>query len=278
MGKPLILIDLDKTLIDENFKLTEPAALSQIQKMQKAGWTIGLNSDRPSPTLFSYRRQFRMNGPVVAEMGNAVFGADSSVLFENDNIARTIDELLQKFILKIRQQFSGVIIVIGDTPAILASFKHGFSASAEVFLIINGLRRFSFGFNTRRRSNVHFEIEPDLLKEASAIAIQLFREIFAKNPKAIVNYDEYGSCILHLPDAGKDHGVDILRTHEQYAPITIIGDSRADYTGDKSIVHCAVANAEESYKTVCQFVAKKTYSAGVQECLEWIEQIVPIKK
>lgn len=47
----LLLIDLDKTLIDKNYKINDDRINSEIRRLQAGGWQIGLSSDTPLVTL-----------------------------------------------------------------------------------------------------------------------------------------------------------------------------------------------------------------------------------
>ena len=65
----------------------------------------------------------------------------------------------------------------------------------------------------------------------------------------------------------------LITMYIAYKKIFMIGDSVLDNCGhDPRIIHLAVGNAEAKYKQICKFVAKGEVTAGVAECLEWIEK------
>lgn len=275
MAIPLILLDVDKTMIDQNFRLTDSEVLLQIKKMIEAGWQIGLNSDRPFLQLSAFRRQWRLNGPLICEMGNAVYSAaDERPLFEDDFLRRQFNELFLEVIAEIREKYPKVTILIGDIPEILSLLDSIPSAKPESYILVSGQRRFSFGLNVRMKISGRLIPEKALLKRTAEISVRLFSEIFRHAARAIIDYNDYGSCILHSPRANKAKGFAVLKNHCVYSAVVVIGDSQADYISDPGVVHCGVANAEDAFKRECCFVASQTFSAGVRECLDWVEQTI----
>lgn len=65
----LVLIDLDKTLIDTNYQPNDGRINSEIKRLQNGGWQLGLSSDTPLLTLQRWSDIFGMSGPIIAERG-----------------------------------------------------------------------------------------------------------------------------------------------------------------------------------------------------------------
>ena len=74
MNGPLILLDVDETLVDVNYKLTCPDREWHValRRAEKRGAIIGLNSDSAYDTLQKRAAAYGIQGPIVAERGALV--------------------------------------------------------------------------------------------------------------------------------------------------------------------------------------------------------------
>lgn len=63
------MIDIDGTLINNSYAITDEHIYDAIQDAQKEGWTLGLSSDTPHETMQGWHKEFGMNGPIIAEKG-----------------------------------------------------------------------------------------------------------------------------------------------------------------------------------------------------------------
>jgi len=72
MGAKMILLDLDKTILDINMQITDLRIIEEIARLQADGWRIGLNSDRHFNSVMHFQRILQTNGPIIAEKGNIV--------------------------------------------------------------------------------------------------------------------------------------------------------------------------------------------------------------
>src|SRR5688500_7089748 len=67
------LFDIDGTLIDTRYEVTDDDIYTVIQEAQEAGWTIGLSSDTPHATMLERAVQFDIkDDPLIAEKGGLV--------------------------------------------------------------------------------------------------------------------------------------------------------------------------------------------------------------
>src|SRR3989338_11517160 len=71
MNSPLILLDVDETLVDIDYKLTCPASEwhAALRRAEARGAIIGLNSDSAYDTLQKRAVAYGIGGPVVAGRG-----------------------------------------------------------------------------------------------------------------------------------------------------------------------------------------------------------------
>jgi hypothetical protein len=82
VSKRLALFDLDGTLINESYQVTDDGIYQAIQQAQDAGWRVGLSSDTPYEPLAAWRDKFGMNGPIIAENGAVVELTSGELLFD----------------------------------------------------------------------------------------------------------------------------------------------------------------------------------------------------
>lgn len=61
------MIDIDGTLINKHYAITDDQIYGAIQDVQNEGWTIVLSSDSPHETMQEWHRDFGMNGPIITE-------------------------------------------------------------------------------------------------------------------------------------------------------------------------------------------------------------------
>jgi hydroxymethylpyrimidine pyrophosphatase-like HAD family hydrolase len=279
----LVLLDVDKTIIDEKYRLPVPRSqfVAAIARAQDAGIIVGLNSDSALPTVLSWAQEWGIKGPLLAEQ---------SVLHLQDEDGKTLptQELCAIF-RNVRDAFVRKLIghdgpngrfltVVGDVNSIIGhmpSYTVG-AEETQTLVAVNGLRQFSLSFFVRQRVNGRWS-EPDdeitriSLERVSGILCAVGERFNALWPSvSLVPDTHYGICIAHHKDTHKRTPVIRLLNMRSYDHVYMVGDSDSDYLNSARVTQCAVGNASESYKRSCQMVATKAMAAGVMELLEKI--------
>lgn len=264
--KGLVLIDLDKTLIDEEYRLTTRHIRGAIAIMQKAGWHIGLNSDTPFLPLQEWHNSSRfeslgMNGPIIAEKGALVQFTDGTkiVLSKSEDIMMQTKEMLVKNFISVPEN----TLFIGDATEFvrLGCWITGYS---NVLIALNNLRQYSLSFFVRGIRNRYKELVKDT---------DLFRKIIGQIqpliPKELVQVqsEEYCIFLLHPQDCSKTQAVAEIIKKESYDRVIMIGDSINDFIGIPNVDTMAVGNAQQALKNVATYVAKNDYAGGVGEII-----------
>ena len=269
----LVLIDLDKTLIDSNYKLTVSEEKFQriVKKLDDRKILVGLCSDSAIPSLVQWAKRLGIKGPLIAERGAVVFDQESKT--KKIVSPRETDWLLDfrsAFIDESLQAFPKATFVIGDAVDIVQN-KKLFSATIDQLLIINGLRIASFSIYTRHfsgRSSL-MQMDTNLLNKVSSLALKLLPSFdkskmdlfWDKNP-------DYGLLIIHSKTSAKSNGIRFAKRHLNLQKITMIGDDMSDYVNLPYVSQFAVRNATANYKKKCNFVATKNFTEGVIESIE----------
>lgn len=277
-AKGLVLIDLDKTIIDRNYQITDPKVILTLVSMQKDGWVVGLNSDTAFDTLKGWANKLQLTGPLVCELGNAVHQSQlhPNHLWYNAKAKAVFTKILNQLVVTIREVTPpGVHLAIHFEETIEALRKmsqpHGLDVlPQEMWVLVNPLRYFSLGLYVRTVTNKSCIFDQPAA-EMLAMIVKMV-EAMSQTPLLIDHNPEYGIFIAHLPQAAKsqaNQAIHLMVSDSQ--PIYMIGDSTSDDLHDLDIKQLAVGNAKTEYKKVCSFIADADYSSGVIECLEWIQ-------
>jgi hypothetical protein len=81
---------------------------------------------------------------------------------------------------------------------------------------------------------------------------------------------KYDIAISNAIGSDKTLGYRALHSYYPEARFFMIGDGTMDIINDPSVTLCAVGNAVPELKTRATFVAEHNYTAGLEECLNWI--------
>lgn len=272
--KKLILIDLDKTLIDRNYQLT--ASRGEVAKTIRAldRCVLGVSSDSAIETIGGYTGGLGISFPIVAENGAIVVISKDKTIFTR--------KASSFFVATRRVLAEGLfdertVIIIGDVNAFsrfLIGSKQDFGATDRIVLI-NGYRKASLSLYCLAKVNGVWNLDKRFLDFVVGKYKGLLRKIFpllSDNVVYDINY-EYGICIARLKGVQKSLAVPVLVKSFKGYQIFAIGDSMGDFYDNPKVIQCAVANASEEYKKKCHLITKKSYTAGVLELLKAISSI-----
>ena len=274
MGAKIILLDLDKTVLDVNMQITDPKVINEIARLQAGGWTIGINSDRHLSSIMHFQKLLQTKGPIIAEKGNIVYPTPNDLFSFSDPAKQAQFILLyMKFINSLRRDHPKILVTSGDTMSWLRILDLLEEPQPKPVVIVNGERQYSFAFYAKMLDSSGLNGHIELLVELSERAIEFFREILKVEPVVDVNSHEYSSCILHHPDSSKTQGTKILKDLVATDFLAIIGDSDSDIIDQPGVIHTAVANATENLKAHSEFVSQAELATGAIECLQFIEQL-----
>lgn len=266
----LFLIDLDKTLTDATYEITDSHITAEIARVQSLGWTLGLSSDTAPLPLLRWQRKLGLNGPILAEKGAIAVLPDGREII-------AAPESAEDFFSQLR------LSLIAQLTTMRLNFIHGdvtqFIRNRPILkemvdprlVLVQAYRRFSLNFYGKRiSSNGQLEIDNKLTTQIKDILSNLV----GKNPPFELEEDfnpEYGICILAAKTVNKRQGTLMLLRELGYKQIGIIGDSMADFVGEDIAYHYAVGNAKEKYKEKADYVASSQYTTGVVEILGHIK-------
>lgn len=268
----LVLLDLDNTLIDGEYRLNVPENefRSVVQELADKDVCVGLCSDSAVITLRQWADRLGLTGPIVAERGAVIWDSvkQTEHIIELSKTAWFRD-FRESFISAIMRNFIGSTLMIGDATKFVKDPCMNAALTQQIFAV-NGFRAASFSFFACRPKEDHSMLEPDpeLLKHSSALAEEILMAYGKK--KEDLFWDEnspYGILILHAQTTEKWRGISTLI--DQLAPeqTFMVGDGISDFLNLPNVAQYAVGNADPSYKAKATFIAEQSLTKGVIECL-----------
>lgn len=279
MKKRLVMIDLDKTLIDRNYQVSVPngeqLVAMAVQACRDQGIEVGLASDTALVNLQEWAVRFGMGGPLIGEFGACVGLSSGEILSTDERSVEIFSNLRQLLTKHLLADHSLGTILIGDNVALIREFGENSRSPLPRFLsgrmvLISGLRKCSISFYARRVREGQLLQDEQLLEGAINIVKHEIGELGLDPEKDFAFYDnpEYGICIVHLRETNKQLGFIKLMNSGDYEPtMAMIGDSMGDFIDHPKVVQCCVSNAPDVYQQCCQHIATQPMTAGVIELL-----------
>ncbi|TAN58745.1 hypothetical protein EPN15_00180 [Patescibacteria group bacterium] len=268
----LVLLDLDNTLIDANYNLTAPKdeLCAVVRELASRDIHIGLCSDSAVITLRQWTERLGLTGPIVAERGAVLWDAvEQTEEVLEISITGWFRELRELFIREIMRDSPEATIILGDATRIVKDRIFSAALTTHVFAV-NGFRTSSFSFFACRLEQNRPSLIPDakLLANASRIVAKIVGSLGRnKNDLFWDENPKYGILIIHALSTEKWRGVSTLIDRLKPEQTVMIGDSMSDFLGLPHVAQYAVGNADPLYKDKSAFVAERSLTEGVIECL-----------
>jgi len=265
----LVLIDLDNTLIDFNYRLTVPKEIfcEEVRELSNQDVCLGLCSDSAVITLRYWADYLAIKGPIVAERGAVIWTLPQGEKIMNPGETNWLREFRDYFVTAVTRNFPDSTVMIGDATRIVKEGCIGAPFMQKIF-VINSFRVASFSFFACKFRSV-LEPDPELLKQASTVVSKTLAK-YGKNKKGLF-WDENplsGVLIVHVSTTGKGMGVSELVNQLKPEQTVMIGDSMSDFLDLPYVTQYAVGNASLDYKSRASFVASRPLTEGVIECLQ----------
>lgn len=269
----IVLLDLDGTLIDQEYKLTESeeSIRAVIDRIQSRNTLVGLNSDTPLLPLRLWARRFGLKGPLIAEKGQVLALSPTEEPLLEIRMKNYFDQLRQKVILTALEKFEAAFVGVGDVTEFIREGGHVYGVD-RCAILINGYRECSFSGYALGRDGSRLVKDPEIFDQFCDFVLSLVTKDLGRLDAPDRNPD-YGILILHEKGASKSIGVrrliGILETDIEYV---MIGDGDSDIIDtDHPIRLCAVGNASPRLKETAResggIIASGAFTKGVLEIL-----------
>lgn len=276
MQGPLVLFDLDETIIDTTYRTTvhETRLREVVQRAQRAGFILGLNSDSPIGVLRRHATQYGFSGPIIAERGALYAPTLEGDVVDVTDLGETFVTLRHRMVDALaRAPLSRVgAVLLGDVRDWVNHLPPAPDTASPDVVLVNSLRARSFGLWVRRYD--HREGKWRISAEATKPVLDLLADVghgvFGRE------WDEldrdlnpaYGLCILHHKATRKNVATGRLLEGQKHRKVYMVGDSINDHLPGLPVIHCAVGNASEAYKSLSAHVSGSPRTEGVIEILE----------
>lgn len=255
-----LFLDLDMTLIDQSYQITDSAIFTKIRKLQGEGWQIGLNSNTPLEPLLVWMEYFGMKGPVIAEKGAVTYDGGNA-MFDN-----RLAELMQGYREAIRRhlEIANIQWLSGNPVDIIRENKFD-KLQPGPLVLLNTTRRCSLDFYIREvTSSGNITVNPQ-------ITMNIVGELRKTYPQ-IDDFDEdlnheRGAFLVMRRGQAKRMGTKFFMENRGLTQVGIIGDSMNDFLGEDIAVHYAVSNAKEDFKDRASFVSRFPMTKGCLDIL-----------
>lgn len=256
----VLFFDLDKTLLDKNYQITDIKVIDSMKKMQNEGWILGLNSDTPLQALKIWSERFGLNGPIIAERGGVVMFNGKS--YYDDNLQKVFEKSKFK-IIETAKNLPNSFIWEGDQIDLIRRGEKLPEAALSTAILVNNLRLTSTSFHIRK---VEFDGRLTNNREIYETTVKKLRCSYPEIPNLMIDENpEYGIVILSSSKINKRAGTKSIMELASWNQIGMVGDSDSDFIGHDIAVQYAVANSTNDYKQKADYLAKSSYSTGVKE-------------
>lgn len=264
------LIDLDGTIIDNDYEITCSHFTETVKMAQRLGWRVGLSSDTPYEAMCERRDEFSMNGPIIAEKGAVVEDFDGTLHFDS-----SISDEYASSKAAIREYFfsEGVTLWEGNPVAAIRT-RMQIGNDGEVVALLSNERRCSLAVFLRRASETGLELGngEDLMQQH----IGQIRELYPTEHSIFEDLNtDYGLLIVSDARANKRVGTQKLQQLSGIGRIAMIGNSAADYVGSDIAAHYAVQDATPEFSALADYTASHPLTRGVTEILS---ELVSLKQ
>lgn len=254
------MIDIDGTLINANYHVTDDRIMHAVHSAQNDGWQIGLSSDTPYGSMKEWHRQFGMNGPIISEKGAFVKYDEHAV-----TTAKTPFDFIALRDLFLEQIKQADTVIYRGEPVQLLKSEQRIGEPGETVILSNEFREHSIGYFVRAVD------EDGVLRIDEQKTLEYADQIRSLYPEDI-EFDEdlnhsHGLMIVSHKDMHKRTGTLELSRVMGIGKIAMIGNSIADYVGDDIAVHLAVGDATPEYKNVADYVESGSATSGVVQAL-----------
>jgi len=277
MGKKyLIVMDIDGTLVDSNYRSTSPTIYSVIEQMQEEGHIFVLNSNRSLEDILEIANHFHIKGPVIGENGCFIYNQETeeTTVLIPDQILAGLNKLKDNVKDIIAENFSHSEFAISDTTDFNKYYDtQDVPENIDTYFIMNEFRKFSISIHVRKIVNG----EPAKDLENTKKLYDLMKDyIITNNLNLSIEYtDRYCNVLVCSKENNKTAAFKELNQSlsGDYVKVIIGDDSLDKPTLDELDYFFVVNNAKDNVKAIADYVAKEEITKGGEEILLKLDEL-----
>lgn len=276
--KPLVVLDIDGTLLDENYHANNPDLPSYISQLEANGIAFCINSNRSLHDLLPVAEQFNITGPLIGENGLFIYspktnsctyllekGKLEAVAKIKDGAEKLLFEQLQKAFYPSPVHWEDI-----DTVDKISHDHNGKYEEGAVIVLNNKYRQFTVSAHLKRVKDGSLV---SMREEVAQVAGE-FQEKLGQTDTIDVSYSQlFANILVSSHFASKRQALQSLREQANggYNQIYVIGDEKSDFMMVEGIgTFLTTNNANKDVQSLAQGVSQSSYSQGVTELLEQI--------
>jgi len=273
--KYLTILDVDRTLIDTNYRSTSPTIGSVIKQMNQEGHVFVINSNRSLQDLLPIAEHFGLDGEIIGENGCFIYDQKSQVLtvLANNEDIIAINDLKSILANLINENFSDSYFFSGDTSDLQNQIElESISEDLENLFILNQHRKYSISLHVRKI--VNGEIEKDL-ETTRKLHNLISRYVAMQRYNLNVDFtNSYCNVLINPKLNNKSTGFKSMGPKYEDHLKVIIGDDYSDKPLMDNIDYfCVVNNATNEVKAVADYISPESITKGVEEILLNLDKI-----
>jgi len=276
MSKYLIILDIDNTLINHNYRSTSPTINSIIEQMKKEGHVFVLNSNRSLEDILPIVKMFDLEGKVIGENGCFIYDtvtAAREVLVDDETILQ-LNQVKNLLPTIISHNFEDSLYTIEDTTEVNKNpdeleLEHEYK---NVF-IENCFRNFSLSVHVRTYFNGALEENREALRKL----VKIITDYVERQGLDLVvsQCDNFCNLLIYPQNYDKGKAFDELATYyPDHKKIVIADDFLDKPLLGKVDKFCVVNNATSEVKELADYVSPERITKGVEEILLNLDKII----
>jgi HAD superfamily hydrolase (TIGR01484 family) len=274
--KYLIILDVDNTLIDTNYKSTSPTIYSTIEQMKNEGHVFLINSNRSIEDLKHIAKKFGLEKHIIGENGCFIYSqltGEEKILVE-DEVMIQLSQVKTLLPQLIKSNFPDAVYKIGDTTDINKHLEsQDIPEEGKNIFILNQYRRFSISLHAKKV--VDGELRKDLVAvEKISKLVQEF--VDRQQFDLTVTYtDSYGNLLVFPRDNDKGKAFNsIAKEYPKFIRV-VIGDDYLDKPLMSEVDYfLTVNNATEEVKQMADYTSSESITKGVEQILLNLDNII----
>lgn len=275
--KKLVFIDIDGTLLDENYHANSEDVRAIIRELQDEGVVFGLNSNRALVDMLPVAERFGIDGPLVSE--NGVFYAtqkdQSTKLLVPATWERELADNKKAFEAELKSRLSKIykdtfVWKVIDTVSFLSKpLGNALFSPGTVVFANNKYRKFTTSVHVFIQTSEGLEhIDPTTL---DTLCDDMKPWCDARKMDVAKGY-EFTNILAYSSRCSKRSAVEALRSKYKDVHFYAIGNENSDAEMIEGIGNFyAVANSMQTAKDKAAYVANATTTKGVSEILSLIK-------
>jgi len=256
-SKTLVFLDIDGTLLRPDYTTNSNGVPRLIKRLSAKGYVFALNSNRSLKDLIPIARKFGIKGPIIAENGVFMIEGGKKSFFLK---VPSIHKILRPRLALLADE-KDIRVKYVDT---VRYGKEKKSDTKETWLV-NKFREYTASIHVRT-NGMHDE------KAAKVLAKRL-QNVLPKSYSVSVS-PIFANVLVSPKNADKGKAIMRLkRSRFRNSTIIMVGDDAADLPALKvANAFYVVGNADKKIQRNATFVAKKSYTQGVEEILRYIDR------